>query len=309
MIRPSTFVCALMAFGSGLYLYQSKHGAQLLDRQIAQTVHDTALANDRIKVLGAEWQLLNEPERLQGLAQQYLPLRPMAPTQVAAVADLAGRLPAALPASAYAPPSYAPPSYVTPGTVEEPAPALPAAPGVPPPATAPALVASVAPRTGLRATASIAFPPATPAPVGAQIVTASAGSLMPRPVADHVAAEHVADRTGVDRAGADRAGADPQAVRTPKRTPDAPTPHAAPPLTIGPAVAAPLAPAVPLTPRPALVQRIATSVPAPGYAPGYAPSGPAAVSAVAFPSAPPAVASALGMAAHGSLLPPPVPVH
>ena len=34
MIRPLTIVTFLMACGSGLYLYQSKHAAQVLDRDI-----------------------------------------------------------------------------------------------------------------------------------------------------------------------------------------------------------------------------------------------------------------------------------
>ena len=39
MIRPVTCVCFLLACGSGLYLYQSKHRVQVLDREIEKTVH------------------------------------------------------------------------------------------------------------------------------------------------------------------------------------------------------------------------------------------------------------------------------
>ena len=34
MIRPVTCVCFLLACGSGLYVYQSKHRVQLIDRDI-----------------------------------------------------------------------------------------------------------------------------------------------------------------------------------------------------------------------------------------------------------------------------------
>ena len=98
MIRPFTCVCMLLAGGAGLYLYQTKHRALLLDREIAHTVKQTDAARERITGLRAEWALLNEPERLAELQAQHLGLRPLAPTQFVALADLAARLPAPLPA-------------------------------------------------------------------------------------------------------------------------------------------------------------------------------------------------------------------
>jgi hypothetical protein len=96
MIRPLTFLCMLGAVGSGLYLYSEKHSAELLDRQITKTVHATQAARERTGLLRAEWALLNEPGRLQTMADQYLALKPMAPTQFVQMADLGGRLPAAV---------------------------------------------------------------------------------------------------------------------------------------------------------------------------------------------------------------------
>ncbi len=97
MIRPLTCVCMLLAGGSGLYLYQTKHRALLLDREIAHTVKQTEAAHERITALRAEWALLNEPERLAELNTQHLGLRSLAPTQFVALADLPSRLPAPLP--------------------------------------------------------------------------------------------------------------------------------------------------------------------------------------------------------------------
>jgi len=97
MIRPFTCVCMLLAGGSGLYLYQTKHRALLLDREIAHTVKQTEAARERITALRAEWALLNEPERLAELNTQHLGLRSLAPTQFVALADLPSRLPAPLP--------------------------------------------------------------------------------------------------------------------------------------------------------------------------------------------------------------------
>ena len=93
MIRPFTCICLLLAGGSGLYLYQSKHRAQMLDREIGRVLRQTEVARDRIGVLRAEWAVLNEPERLAELSQQHLGLRQLSPTQFVAVADLGARLP------------------------------------------------------------------------------------------------------------------------------------------------------------------------------------------------------------------------
>ena len=62
MIRPITCVCFLLACGSGLSLYQSKHRVQVLDREIEQTVHATDTLREQTRVLHAEWTLLNDPD-------------------------------------------------------------------------------------------------------------------------------------------------------------------------------------------------------------------------------------------------------
>lgn len=93
MIRPITCVCVLLAGASGLYLYQSKHRVQLLDKQIEATVHATQAARERTGVLRAEWTLLNDPERLAQLADRFLALKTVAPPQFTTTADLGNRLP------------------------------------------------------------------------------------------------------------------------------------------------------------------------------------------------------------------------
>lgn len=94
MIRPITAVCALLAFGSGLYLYQSKHQVQVIDKQIEKTVHETDALRDRTRVLRAEWTLLSDPERLRVFADQYLALKTVTPGQFTSLTDLDTRLPA-----------------------------------------------------------------------------------------------------------------------------------------------------------------------------------------------------------------------
>ena len=94
MIRPMTCLSLVAALGAGLYLYQVKHNAQMLDRDINRTIKQAGESRDRIGLLKAEWALLNEPERLQTLATQHLPqLQSLQPTQFARLEDLPSRLP------------------------------------------------------------------------------------------------------------------------------------------------------------------------------------------------------------------------
>ncbi len=105
MIRPITLICMLMAGGSGLYLYQTKHKSQMLDREIGKTVKQTEAARERIGMLRAEWALLNEPDRLSDLAKAHTTLQPLQPTQFVALADLPSKLPAPVAIQAPRPPT------------------------------------------------------------------------------------------------------------------------------------------------------------------------------------------------------------
>lgn len=140
MTRPLTCICVLLAGASGLYLYQSKHQAQMLDREIAHTLKAADVARDRIGVLRGEWALLNEPERLAALSQAHLGLKTLAPTQFATAAELAARLPPpVLPGTVtiLADDAFSPPTVET---LSQPAPPV-AAPVTPAPARANVVVA------------------------------------------------------------------------------------------------------------------------------------------------------------------------
>ncbi len=105
MIRPFTFICMLLAGASGLYLYQSKHQAQLLDREIARTVKQAEAARERAGVLRAEYTRLNDPQRLAELANDHLTvLKSTTPRQFTTWAELEKRLPAVGTPPAAAPP-------------------------------------------------------------------------------------------------------------------------------------------------------------------------------------------------------------
>lgn len=117
MIRPLTCLCMLLAGGAGLTLYQEKHRTSLLDRDITRTIHATEAAHERTGLLKAEWALLNEPGRLQELADRFLVLHPMVPTQFVQLSELTAHLPAPAPAS------VALPAAAAEGSTDEDAPA------------------------------------------------------------------------------------------------------------------------------------------------------------------------------------------
>ncbi len=92
MIRLSTCVSVVLACGSGLYLYQTKHQAQVLDRQIEHTVKAINQTRMQTRELSASWTLLGSPDRLQQLSDQFLDIKPVLPSQFVAMSDLDLRL-------------------------------------------------------------------------------------------------------------------------------------------------------------------------------------------------------------------------
>lgn len=94
MIRPFTCICLVLAAGSGLYLYQVKQRAFALDADLRSTFHDIDMARQKTRMLRADWALMNDPERLQALSTQYLTLKPMGPSQLMTLDQLAAALPA-----------------------------------------------------------------------------------------------------------------------------------------------------------------------------------------------------------------------
>ena len=154
MIRPFTLICMLLAMGAGLYLYQSKHESQLLDRKIAGIVRATDETRTRIGMLRADYQLLNDPTRLQGLADDKLTLKAIAPTQFTTMAELARRLPAV---------DLAP--HVAPEPVPEPDVGLFVPAAEPMVAVVPVLVKPVAVPASRPAAAAVATPATSPAPI------------------------------------------------------------------------------------------------------------------------------------------------
>jgi hypothetical protein len=178
MTRPLTCLTLIAAAGAGLYLYQEKHRAQMLDREINRVVHATEQTRERTGMMRAEWALLNEPDRLAGLAAQHLSLQPVTPSQFVQLADLSTRLPAVgaptQPPAAIEPPPPSPIASAAPVPLAPPSRSWttkPELPGRPDPKGAPSFMAQTAP--GMAQTA-----PGTPTQTTPSTVLQAAPPLM-----------------------------------------------------------------------------------------------------------------------------------
>ena len=268
MIRPLTCICMLLAGGSGLYLYQSKHQAQMLDREVARTSKATDVARERIGVLRGEWALLNEPDRLAALSQEHLGLKTLMPAQFVTAAELATRLP----------PPALPGTAPEPAVEDAPAPAATALPAPPPPAPAVPARTVIAAKQPLPTPSQPApAPPRPPVQVASALPVPAAPLPAPRPVLSRPALAPLVNVSA---------------------SPIAPAPSAPRPPQARAASPSSAAPTRPTAPDGGLAMRVAQHIPGPGIAAPVAPG-------YGLPPAVPVSASVLGGAR--PLLPPPVP--
>jgi hypothetical protein len=305
MIRPITIVSFLLACGSGLYLYQSKHEVQLLDRTIERTVHDTGALREQSRLLAAEWTMLNDPDRLRQFSDTYLNLKSINPAQFTSLNDLDGKLPA--PAPVVAPSTDETPVAAVTAPVEaEPttdagAPGAVTSAGVAPAGVAPGAVAEddamPVPPVPVARPVQAATPLAHP-------IEARVAIARPAATADVKPAEpRAADQRGPEQRAPDqRVGARVAEVHPDVRTPSSlgPRPIVLPP----PRAQSVYTQAQPQPVPQPLPQAVATRYrPAPVAA---APAPAVAPPALASPGAAPFSGSLLGMA-RGSMPPAPRP--
>ncbi len=310
MIRPITVATFLMACGSGLYLYQEKHDAQVLDQQIARTVRETAAFRDQSRVLAAEWTMLNDPERLRQYSDTYLSLKSILPTQFTNLANLDSRLPA------IAPPRDQDTDQTVASVDESAQPAgTPAATDGPPRPPLPPAASQVA-QSGVQAVPGIpaAHPPAEAVQAFAPPATMQAERRPAVAEPRRIAEARPADQRPIDLRPPEARAPDtrpPDARVADARAPDAHTPEsrvtaprAVEPHPVDPRLAdsrplqqqqRPIAPPV----------RVASGRPVP-YA---APRAPAPVSAAPTQVSAPYSGSLLGMARSATAAPRPMPVN
>jgi hypothetical protein len=93
MMRPSTVLWIALAGGVGVGVYQLKHRVQALEDDLFRLNRAIVQEQDAIHVLRAEWAYINQPQRLEALAQRHLSMQAMTPAQMGQVADLPRRPP------------------------------------------------------------------------------------------------------------------------------------------------------------------------------------------------------------------------
>ena len=93
IVRPFTFLTALLFALSGAYLFVVKHQSQSLEAQLELSAGATRQDEEAIRVLRAQWALEADPSRIASLAAQFTGLQPMKPVQLVTLASLASELP------------------------------------------------------------------------------------------------------------------------------------------------------------------------------------------------------------------------
>ena len=159
MIRAATILWIALAGAVGFGLFQLKHQVRALDEELLRLNRQIAAEHQTIHVLKAEWSYVNQPQRLEALAQRHLDLTPMKPRQLMHIAELPSR--PAEDAAIASPPT--PPAALPVGAAASSAPRSAASPPSPMPsrpqiATRPRVIR--APANGFR---PVAVQPDTPA--------------------------------------------------------------------------------------------------------------------------------------------------
>ena len=76
-LRPSTLLWLAVIAAVGYGMFQVKYRVMQLEDQLARVNRSIDADRDALRVLGAEWSYLNQPQRLDQLRQRYLTLVPI----------------------------------------------------------------------------------------------------------------------------------------------------------------------------------------------------------------------------------------
>ena len=94
MIRVGTMIWLGLIGASSAFLFKTSYEVQSLESELKGINRSILREQDSIRVMHAEWAFLNQPSRLQALADQFTKLRPIAPGQmIASAAEIPMRQP------------------------------------------------------------------------------------------------------------------------------------------------------------------------------------------------------------------------
>jgi len=91
MIRVLNIVSFMMTVVLAVVLYNVKYDAQIHMKRIKVLKVELRQERETIHILRAEWSHLNQPDRLQGLAERYTKLVPLSANQIVTVNNLPER--------------------------------------------------------------------------------------------------------------------------------------------------------------------------------------------------------------------------
>ncbi|MGB5950848.1 MAG: hypothetical protein WBG82_16155 [Parvibaculum sp.] len=88
MIRTFNIVLIIVGIALAAGLYDIKYRAEAAQKRAQRLERDIASEQEGIRVLRAEWSYLNQPERLQQLAQRYTALEALKASQIGSFSDV-----------------------------------------------------------------------------------------------------------------------------------------------------------------------------------------------------------------------------
>ncbi len=91
MIRIMNVVALVAAVLFSFGLYNIKYDTRVAEREVLLLRQEIELEKETLKVLRAEWSHLNQPDRIQKLAEKYLDLAPVGLGQIVSIRDVPSR--------------------------------------------------------------------------------------------------------------------------------------------------------------------------------------------------------------------------
>lgn len=88
MIRMLNIILVAAVIALSVGLYHIKYRAEAAEKRAHQIERDITTEQEGIRVLRAEWSYLNQPERLQQLAQRYTKLEALKASQIGSFGDV-----------------------------------------------------------------------------------------------------------------------------------------------------------------------------------------------------------------------------
>jgi hypothetical protein len=84
-MQRSTALFLFLSLAIGFLLFQVKYEVVEIEEKLTQTLTQIKREKENIHILKAEWSHLNEPQRLQKLAEKFLDVMPIKVEQIASL--------------------------------------------------------------------------------------------------------------------------------------------------------------------------------------------------------------------------------